>query len=347
MSKVNLTVTFETITPLWTGDAWMENSVIRPSSLMGSLRFWFEVICYFGGVCKKEEFDNDKGRFEKDIKNDELKKELIKYGTDFNGQIKALKELGVPIPAIVFGTTGWKSLIEIKEIIFNDENFNEVENTKIFNAKNWYWKSPEYSGIFNVIFEVEENIKDSIFLPLLTFMDRYGYWGGGWNIGYGRLRVLSVNEQDNEWKREEFDFGKFFNENRNIKIKIGCSNGNQENCIVRISSNYNDLFADIVSKNIVLVNGIIDDDNQIICNQKLEENIKKLIREKAKLRVSETNQKDRHYKFGKTGKIEDEDLPQGSKILPYVNKLDNGSYQCGLLSIAGILSLYEQGEKNE
>lgn len=371
MSKVNLTVTFETITPLWTGDAWMENSVIRPSSLMGSLRFWFEVICYFGGVCKKEEFDKDKGRFEKDIENEKIKKKFLEFGTNFDGQVQALRSLNIPIPAIVFGTTGWRSLVEIKSIkpiedycfgnkfnltdrfCINKKNQDHIEegNNCPQRSNNeysvFYFKTPYFGGKLEVVFEVEENIKDSIFLPLLTFMDRYGYWGGGWNIGYGRLRVLSVNEQDNEWKREEFDFGKFFNENRNIKIKIGCSNGNQENCIVRISSNYNDLFADIVSKNIVLVNAIIDDDNQIICNQKLEENIKKLIREKAKLRVSETNQKDRHYKFGKTGKIEDEVLPQGSKILPYINQLDNGSYQCGLLSIAGILSLYEQGEKNE
>jgi CRISPR-associated protein Cmr1 len=116
MSKVEVKVQFETITPLWTGDAWMENNKIRPSSLIGSLRFWFEVICYFGGICSEKDFDKEKGRFEKDIKNDEIKKKLLKYGTDFEGQIEALKELEVPLPAIIFGTTGWKSLIEIKEI---------------------------------------------------------------------------------------------------------------------------------------------------------------------------------------------------------------------------------------
>jgi CRISPR-associated protein Cmr1 len=93
MSKVEIKVQFETITPLWTGDAWMENNEIRPSSLIGSLRFWFEVICYFGGICSEKDFDKEKGRFEKDIKNDEIKKRLLKYGTDFDGQIEALKEL--------------------------------------------------------------------------------------------------------------------------------------------------------------------------------------------------------------------------------------------------------------
>jgi len=71
----------------------MENNEIRPSSLIGSLRFWFEVICYFGGVCSAKDFDKEKGRFEKDIKNKDVKEKLLEHGTYFYGQIKALKEL--------------------------------------------------------------------------------------------------------------------------------------------------------------------------------------------------------------------------------------------------------------
>ena len=53
-------VTFETITPLWTGDAWMENRQIRPSSIMGSLRFWFEVISLAKGWTSPEDYENGK-----------------------------------------------------------------------------------------------------------------------------------------------------------------------------------------------------------------------------------------------------------------------------------------------
>jgi CRISPR-associated protein Cmr1 len=114
-------VIFETITPLYTGDAWQESKEIRPSSLIGNLRSWFEVICYFGGICSERDFDKEKGRFEKDIKNDEVKKRLSKYGTDFWGRIEALKELEIPLPAIIFGTTGWKSLIEIESIRYLED----------------------------------------------------------------------------------------------------------------------------------------------------------------------------------------------------------------------------------
>lgn len=353
MAKVKLKVDFETITPLWTGDAWMKNSGIRLSSLIGSLRFWFEVICYFGGICKKEEFDSGKGRFEKDIKNDEIRKKLLDFGTDFNGQVKALRKINVPVPAIVFGTTGGKGLIEIKNIqpledycfgnklnlpdkFCINKNSNQIQEGKDCprssnnNYSVFYFKIPYFWGKFEVVFEVEQNIKDTIFLPLLTFMDKYGDWGGGWNIGYGRLRVINVNGNNIDWRKEEFDFGKFLNENKNKKLKIDCSNGNQENCIVQISNNKDDL-TNIESKKIVLSKEI---------KQNLKEIIKSLIKEKSELRRSIQDDKKRHKIFGSI-KEPPADLPQGSKILPYINRLDDGSYQCGLLSIAGILSLYD------
>ena len=346
MSKVEVKVEFETITPLWTGDAWMENLGIRPSSLIGSLRFWFEVICYFGGICKKEEFDKDKGRFEKDIKNDEIKKKLLDFGTDFNSQVQALRSLNVPIPAILFGTTGWRSLVEIKGIqpledyyfgnklnlpgkfCINKNNPNQIQegNNCPQRSNNtysvFYFKIPYFWGKFLVIFEVEQDIKNTIFLPLLTFMDKYGYWGGGWNIGYGRLRVVSVENQKNGWQKEEFDL--FFGLEENKKFDI--------NSIVGTIFNANDI-TDKTKKQI-----LISKSNNC---KNYSQNIKNLILEKAKRRKTENSQKDRHYLFGKTGNIQGEDLPQGSKILPYINKSNNGSYECGLLSIAGILSLYE------
>ncbi len=343
MAKVKLKIDFETITPLWTGDAWMENSEIRPSSLIGSLRFWFEVICYFGGICKKEEFDSDKGRFEKDIKNDEIKKKFLDSGTDFNNQVQALRELNVPIPAIVFGTTGWRSLIEIKGIqlledycfgnklnlpgkfCINKNNPNQIQegNNCPVRSNNdysvFYFKIPYFWGKFLVSFEVEQNIKDAIFLPLLTFMDKYGYWGGGWNIGYGRLKVFSVEGESNGGKKEEFDFSC---EGLNEKLNI--------HSIVETINVVNDL----KNKTKILITKSTSCENYLNA-------IKGLILKKANLRKIENDQKERHYLFGKTGNIQGEDLPQGSKILPYINKSNNNSYECGLLSIAGILSLYD------
>jgi CRISPR-associated protein Cmr1 len=331
-------VIFETITPLYTGDAWQESKEIRPSSLIGSLRFWFEVICYFGGVCSERDFDKEKGRFEKEISQEEFKKRLSKHGTDFEGQIKAVKELEIPLPAIIFGTTGWKSLIEIKKINFNDENFEEVKNTRIISGKNWFWKKIEYNGEFKVIFKVPEEIKEAIFFPLLNFMDKYGYWGGSWNVGYGRLKVkkIKINNQSIErtdWQKNEFDFSKFG------KNKVSVNDIEESVSFKNLTSNNIDKITKILSTKKVKKIQIED------FNSDIKEAIQKLIEMKAKLRKKyklkiQNDEVMRHKIFGYLKPTE------GSKILPYINTLENNTYECGLLSIAGILNLYQE-PKNE
>jgi CRISPR-associated protein Cmr1 len=358
MANNKIKVIFETITPLYTGDAWQEFKEIRPLSLIGSLRFWFEVICYFGGICSESDFDKKKGRFEKDIKNDEIKKKLSEYGTDFWGQIEALKELKIPLPAIIFGTTGWKSLIEIESIIcLEDYCFGNklnlpdrfcISKDKSREIKEWrkcppnwsffYFKIPYFWGKFEVIFRVPEEIEETIFFPLLNFMDKYGYWGGSWNVGYGRLKVLSVNSLENGWQKDKFDFSKF-GKNENICIKY---NDNQEckNGLIKYIKHNTDLKKRDLEIKYWKYNK---------CDSSIKNMLKTLINliiEKSNLRRSLNDQKERHYVFGKTGNIPEEDLPQGSKILPYINRLDESTYECGLLSIAGILNLYQE-PKNE
>jgi len=351
MSKVEVKVQLETITPLWTGDAWMENYEIRPSSLIGSLRFWFEVICYFGGICPAKDFDKEKGRVEKDIKNESIRKELLKHGTDFDGQISALKDLKIPIPAIIFGTTGLKSLIEINGIrylndycfgnklnllskfcISKNENNEVKENNECPRRSNndwsvFYFKIPYFWGKFEVVFRVPEEIKETIFFPLLSFMDKYGYWGGGWNIGYGRLRINRVEidkVEVSDWRKDEFDFSKV-GKNENIYIE---GNDGQKNKLVEFITDKGAL----TSKDPKIKHWKHSE-----CNLSVKDMLENLIIKKANLRRSLNDQKERHYIFGKTGNVPQEDLPQGSKILPYINS----NFECGLLSIAGILNLYQ------
>ncbi|RTZ60487.1 MAG: hypothetical protein DSZ31_01930 [Gammaproteobacteria bacterium] len=78
MAKIPVEVTFETITPLWTGNAWGEMNEIRPSALIGNLGFWFEVLMYFGGVLEEKYFDREKGRFEKELDYKEFRKNFWK-----------------------------------------------------------------------------------------------------------------------------------------------------------------------------------------------------------------------------------------------------------------------------
>lgn len=349
MSKKEVTVHLETITPLWTGDAWQENGKIRPSSLMGSLRFWFEVICYFGSIVTEEHFDRNTGRFDRvkgksKGKDDEEKKEekklrqkILESGTVIKTIINSLTESGYSIPAIVFGTTGWRGLIEIKEVKYDERNFKEKPKGRIIPNKNWYWGSASYQGSLEIKFLVEEEILNSIFYPLLNFMDKYGYWGGKWNIGYGKLRVTAVKQNNNgeNWKIEKFNFSLF--ENKNDE-EFGSEK------YLRSVSNFDDLIQGN-NKKIKILNKISDNQNSNNqdSNKDLRDVIKELIKQKAEIRTTVSNSKDRHYKFGKTGKSKSEDLPQGSKILPYIKKeikKEEESFVGGFLSIVDLINLY-------
>ena len=373
--KKEIAVKFNTITPLWTGDAWRENCEIRPSSLIGSLRFWFEVICYFSGICKRKHFSPKLGRFEKEVNRKDFRNCLSNEGNSFEAKIKCLLEEDIPWPSIVFGTTNWKSLISIKEIEYlddysfgnklnlpyaigikkdNPENIEEFQNKedwknkinsygggnfkeKLKKAKKefsfFFFNNPYFYGNFQVKFEVEEEIIEPIFYPLLTFMKEYGFWGGKWNIGYGRLEILKIKENDNpihNWEKEIFLFSK-------INGKIG---DKSFECFVR--NNVSD-FNTLKQKNRKIQLFISYYSKNSFINV-----IKELIGTKAKERVKfRINTEERHKIFGKTGSPRSLSyVPQGSKILPFINKTERNefSYDCGFLSITGLLNL--EGENN-
>jgi CRISPR-associated protein Cmr1 len=251
LERKEVEVTFRTITPLWTGDAWQKNSGIRPSSLIGSLRFWFEVICYFTGITNNENYKD--GKLQDNLNEKEFKEKVLKNGTYFKGIDKTLAELGISLPSRIFGCTGWKGWIRIKKIepiedycfgnrlnlpfgiaikkgssdgilpFSTKEEFENFVNSN-YQGSNWkaklekfreqysvwYFSIPYFDGKFTITFEIEDEIVEPVFFPLLTFMEKYGFWGGKWNIGYGRLKIenIKVKEDDkwieiNSWTKDE------------------------------------------------------------------------------------------------------------------------------------------------
>jgi len=216
----------------------------------------------------------------------------------------------------------------------------------------FYFKIPYFWGKFEVIFRVYEEIKETILFPLLSFMDKYGYWGGGWNIGYGRLKVeeININKQLIErtnWQKNEFDFSKF-------KFSGECSKGNWNgnfNSLIStvnynnsIDKNIDKIFNSLLSKEVKVIQVQIEKCNEI----NFKENVKTLIKMKAELRKkyklnTQNDEVKRHEIFG----YSKSKSTKGSKILPYINKLDNNTYERGLLSIAGILKLHQEKENEQ
>ncbi|WP_028949864.1 RAMP superfamily CRISPR-associated protein [Sulfurihydrogenibium subterraneum] len=336
MAKKQVEITFKTITPLWTGDAWGDNKEIKPSSLIGSLRFWFEVICYFSGLCEIKRDKNGvisfkEGRFEKEVNRKDFQDCLLREGSDFQAKIKCLLEQEIPLPSIIFGTTNWKSLIEIENI----ENIKEFDNYRFPTGKIdfpelehnnripvWYFEKGFY-GDFTVIFNVEEEIIEPIFFPLLTFMDKYGFWGGKWNIGYGRLEIKRIEENEEEiegWRREELNFS-IFHKYKKINFTEFIEFENEFENLTKKENKIRVL-------------------HPIGSNSDFKEIIKILIQQKSQERASfRENDEERHKIFGKTGNPKQMPyVPQGSKILPYIYK-EGKEFKGGFLSIVGLLNL--------
>ena len=115
-----ITVDFKTITPLWTGDAWGNNSEIKPSAIMGSLRN------YFNDYCKEKnipltKLDNN-GKLDEKLDYEKFRQCLIK-----NRYIKkCLHSQNISLESQIFGCTGWKSRVLIKNIETNGRVLNKI-----------------------------------------------------------------------------------------------------------------------------------------------------------------------------------------------------------------------------
>lgn len=362
-------VTFETITPIWTGDASGDHKEIRPSSIMGSLRFWFEVICLFGGVTKKEDYR--KGILKSDLADglsrEKLLKEIEKNNGKSSEEIKKgfLKQL--PLPAQIFGCTGLKSKIKIKSIKKRkeDHSYNYPEGRlqipsltyEKFVPRNkrtktviprWFFQKG-FQGQFEIVFELEEQILKPFFYPLLTFIEKYGFFGGKWNLGYGRVKIIELSQGvlTKEIRGNKiFSFnGKDIDIEKIVCIKAFTTPPNSSDLLTFFLnfSNYQfgtkeDLqkkVSEIPSKLKIAVFDFNDNNQKKI--------IEKLLIKKAELRgclrpsSSKRNNKFikelRHQLFGTTF-----EGAEGTKIFPFFYEQE-GRLKVGLISIAGMLKI--------
>jgi len=369
MSEIK--ITFETITPLWTGDAWGESNIIRPSSIIGSLRFWFEVICYFAGITTNDDYKD--GKLKGDITSDKFKKEFLELQNkspdkNYDELVDiVLAKLGVPLPARIFGCTGWEGKIGIKKITDVSESNNydyyqgkleikELEYTKKLKDGQekkvipvWYFPKG-FMGYFTVIFKVEHDaIRNAMLYPLINFIHQYGFLGGKWNIGYGKVKVSKIESNGQELNNiddyKEFKFSQF----GKYKYKKEENDKNNKNNKIVLDGYYSDKGFDDVINDKTYFKELEKRDRNILVlkGQKIDKDLKKLIEELIKIKSRErTNYKltikgneDRHLLFGSVKEPpRKEFLPQGTKILPWIYK-ENDELKGGFVSIAGLLSL--------
>jgi len=224
MSKKEIEVTFETITPIWTGDINGECTEIKPASIIGSLRFWFEVYCHFSGIEVKENENLDYNIFEK------TRQEI----SDIEEYI--FKNLPLTAPSKIFGCTGWKSRIEIEklesEII--EINKNEFDYKFLFDDFSTKWWSNKI--LFNNKNQIKlfENIKislkiDTIILEkfkkfLRFYEDKVILVGGKKSFGFGFTKIKSNINLENvsiNIKNKDYIIWKQIDNIKNKKSVLG------------------------------------------------------------------------------------------------------------------------------
>ena len=221
-------VTFNTLTPVWTGDAWGENRDIRPSSLIGSLRFWFEMFYKAKGfsigrlndkgipsdsledyVKKYNEKNKAKETFDSLLKS-ELKKSSYKTAIE-----EVFKKINFPTPLKVFGCTGWRSQISIINIEYSKYRLKQSEvdfsamydklpNSRIRNSKFWAEKLlftdtrevflfeniDTYLKISNLVFEEFKEF-------LKFYEDKVILCGGKKSFGFGFCKIETDESLEN------------------------------------------------------------------------------------------------------------------------------------------------------
>ena len=231
MAKKEITITFRTITPLWTGDAWQNNREIRPSSLIGSLRFWFAFYWKIAkngttekldgnGVPKESLSELENTKANKTFKAI-LKNKIIESNNFDEAVDKTLDELGLSVPSRIFGCTDWKSRVKAEIIEFEEEDisFDNLEfkfplnklqqneqTQKSLNTKFWIKKilfkdniSSSLKLFKNVKIKLittdywwEEYLKDF----LEYFKDKLILVGGKNSFGFGFVNLSLDNGQN-------------------------------------------------------------------------------------------------------------------------------------------------------
>lgn len=324
--KINVS----TVTPLWTGNAWGRYKQIQPQSILGSLRFWFEVLCYASHLIsvksyktEKLDYDNFKSEVNDVLKNSaENSKKNI---TLFEIKRRALRKLS--FPSQIFGCNGWKGFVKIKKIELANylipNNPLDLRNKITKESNNgrkpseWYYEKPYFWGDFYLELELESNeLKETIVYPLLHFIEKYGFVGGKNNLGYGRVKFeikgVNLEEYDKLIFKEypHVDFSKIVNKN-----------------IIK--------FDDLLEENLVQDRQIglyVKEKNR---KSSYKQMIEELIRYKSDRRTKLNNKEKRHYIFGSTKRDEYKSIegPNATKIIPWIDKIADDTYQYGYISL--------------
>jgi CRISPR-associated protein Cmr1 len=192
MSEEHLNVMIRTLTPIWTGGIDGSCDRLHETSIIGCMRWWYEVICSsLGYACDP----SSTGRCELSGKENNVKDRMAKlcpscalfgcggYSRQFNLQINHAPATSLHFRTSISINKNW-----LKQI-FGGKN-NNIDFMNIF-----------YGDIL-LKFLIKRNDQDFIksqLLMLLKFLSKYGAFGAKVQHGFGQFQLLDNNlASDNE-----------------------------------------------------------------------------------------------------------------------------------------------------
>ena len=240
--KKEIEVTFKTITPLWTGDAWGESDNLKLTGIVGSLRWWFEALVRGMGYNACDSTSEKKCQVE------------ISQPED----LARIQESICPV-CYLFGTTGWKSRFGVRVESLGLKTIDKAEirtrtNRHQVKGQNKYLSRfcDGLCGDFKVVFHFMPDIPEEyiiLFIKLLQIINKYGMIGPKIAQGNGVCEIKVTPEE-------------FFNQTtiKNIILTRTEFQRNCDNCpnfrefkflILRISfsQNINNICEDLWRKN--------------------------------------------------------------------------------------------------
>ena len=181
-----LKVEIKTLTPLWTGgiDGTMDR--IHETSLIGSLRWWYEAIVrgLGGSAC-----DPSAHTCSFDVKKYQESKAFDEH--------QRLQDAGLCDTCQIFGATGWRRQFQL-EVAEGKTQLAWQPRDRTINirpperARGWYLL-PGRVGTLTLKFEGEEKVI-SMLACLLLWLEKYGSIGARPQLGYGAFRILNRNK---------------------------------------------------------------------------------------------------------------------------------------------------------
>jgi len=192
-------------TPLWTGglDGTMDR--IHETGILGSLRWWYEVIVrgLGGEACDPTthqcSFDAEKYRRSK-----------------ARDKRERLRDAGLCDACQIFGATGWRRRfrlevrpaegeIDLTEGMFPSGRVHPAKGQKKYRTGGWMLRGG-YFGTLELRFMGEEWVLLCEILPTLLFIEQWGALGPKTSIGYGVIEITELQIRGQTYRRTQDDW---------------------------------------------------------------------------------------------------------------------------------------------